>query len=58
MALTFEFSTLNLREQIAIVPQDPVLFDDSIMENIRLGMQSATDEEVVQPPCKPSLTTL
>ena len=43
-----EISTLNLREQIAIVPQDPVLFDDSIMENIRLGMQSATDQEVVQ----------
>ncbi|HCR31300.1 MAG TPA: ABC transporter ATP-binding protein [Opitutae bacterium] len=41
-------NTSQLREQIAIVSQDPVLFDDSIMENIRLGRQSATDDEVAQ----------
>jgi len=39
-------NTNQLRENIAIVSQDPVLFDDSIMENIRLGRQSATDDEV------------
>lgn len=36
----------DLRQQIAVVSQDPVLFDDTVMENIRLGRQDATDEEV------------
>lgn len=36
----------DLRRQIAIVSQDPVLFDDTVMENIRLGRQDATDDEV------------
>ncbi len=43
-----EIDILTLREKMAIVTQDPVLFDDSIMENIRLGRESATDQEVVQ----------
>jgi ATP-binding cassette subfamily B protein len=36
----------SLRKAIGIVPQDPVLFNDSIMENIRYGKTSASDEEV------------
>ncbi|HZU70080.1 MAG TPA: ABC transporter ATP-binding protein [Ktedonobacteraceae bacterium] len=36
----------SLREQIAIVPQEPVLFGDSIAENIRYGRLDATDEEI------------
>ncbi|EDY83290.1 ABC transporter, ATP-binding protein [Verrucomicrobiia bacterium DG1235] len=40
------FRLTHLRDQIAIVSQDPVLFDDTILENIRLGRQDATDEEV------------
>ncbi len=36
----------DLRSQIAIVPQDPVLFRGSIAQNIRYGRLSATDEEV------------
>jgi len=36
----------NLREQIAFVPQDPVLFHRTLMENIRYGKREATDEEV------------
>ena len=36
----------TLREQVAIVPQEPVLFGDSIAENIRYGRLDATDEEV------------
>jgi subfamily B ATP-binding cassette protein MsbA len=37
-----------LRQRIAIVSQEPVLFDDTIAENIRLGRQEATDEEVFE----------
>lgn len=43
-----EFNTNDLRQRIAIVSQEPVLFDDSIAENIRLGRQDATDEEVFE----------
>ncbi len=35
-----------LRRQIGIVPQEPVLFDVSLKENIRYGRSAATDEEV------------
>lgn len=37
----------NLREKISFVPQDPVLFHRSLMENIRYGRRDATDEEVL-----------
>lgn len=36
----------SLRAQIAMIPQEPVLFHRSIMENIRYGRLEATDEEV------------
>ncbi|MGZ3581555.1 MAG: ABC transporter ATP-binding protein, partial [Ktedonobacterales bacterium] len=36
----------SLREQIAIVPQEPTLFGDSIAENIRYGRLDASDEDV------------
>ncbi len=39
-------SQKNLREKISFVPQDPVLFHRTLMENIRYGKLSATDEEV------------
>ena len=35
-----------LRRHIGIVPQEPILFDVSIKENIRYGRSAATDEEV------------
>jgi ATP-binding cassette subfamily B protein len=38
----------NLREQISFVPQDPVLFHRTLMENIRYGKRDATDEEVLR----------
>lgn len=37
----------SLRANISLVPQDPVLFHRSIMENIRYGKPSATDKEVI-----------
>ncbi|QBG46595.1 ATP-binding cassette domain-containing protein [Verrucomicrobia bacterium S94] len=36
----------ELREHISIVSQDTFLFNDSILENIRLGKPGASDEEV------------
>jgi ATP-binding cassette subfamily B protein len=36
-----------LREQIGIVPQDPVIFAASAMDNIRYGRLEASDEEVI-----------
>ncbi|PIZ87021.1 hypothetical protein COX93_02460 [Candidatus Nomurabacteria bacterium CG_4_10_14_0_2_um_filter_30_12] len=42
-----EISQENLREQIAFVPQDPVLFHRTLMENIHYGRRDATDEEVL-----------
>ena len=38
----------SVRRAIAVVPQDCVLFNDSLCENIRYGRPSATDEEVAQ----------
>merc|ERR1719414_779661 len=35
-----------LRDHIGVVGQEPVLFDLTIKENIRLGKQSATDAEI------------
>ncbi|MGO4892563.1 ABCB family ABC transporter ATP-binding protein/permease [Flavobacterium sp. W21_SRS_FM6] len=36
----------SLRQSIGIVPQDTVLFNDSIFENIRYGRPEASNEEV------------
>lgn len=38
----------SLRSQVAMIPQDPILFHRSIMENIRYGKLDATDEEVIE----------
>ncbi|MEG0427876.1 MAG: ABC transporter ATP-binding protein, partial [Akkermansia sp.] len=39
-------SKSNIRKNIALVSQSPVLFHGSIMDNIRMGRPNATDEEV------------
>ena len=36
----------DLRANIALVSQEPVLFNESILENIRLGRPSASEDEV------------
>ena len=41
-----QVSQHSLRENIGIVPQDTVLFNDSIFENIRYGLPTASDEQV------------
>lgn len=38
----------SLREMIGLVTQKSILFNDSIKNNILLGKQDATDEEVIQ----------
>ena len=38
----------SLRNAIAFVPQEPILFHRSLMENIRYGRRDATDEEVIE----------
>jgi ABC-type transport system involved in Fe-S cluster assembly fused permease/ATPase subunit len=41
-----DVSLASLRKAIGIVPQDTVLFNDSIFENIRYGRPDASDAEV------------
>ncbi|WCM41759.1 ABC transporter ATP-binding protein/permease [Flavobacterium sp. CBA20B-1] len=36
----------NLRDQIAVVPQDAFLFSDTIKTNIQFGKENATQEEI------------
>ena len=38
----------SLREHVSLVPQDPVLFHRTLLENIRYGRKEATDEEVFE----------
>jgi ATP-binding cassette subfamily B protein len=38
----------SLRQRIAMVPQDSVIFSTSAMENIRYGRPDASDEEVIE----------
>jgi subfamily B ATP-binding cassette protein MsbA len=41
-----DFSTAEIRKQIALVSQDVVLFDASVAENIALGRDGATQAEI------------
>ena len=37
-----------LRENMAIVPQEVILFSGSILENIRFGLTSASEEQIIE----------
>ena len=45
---TQAFDLTALRNGIAVVPQEPVLFNDTVIMNIRYGKLEATDSEVVE----------
>lgn len=37
----------SLRQNIGVVPQDPMLFNDSVMSNVRYSKLGASDDEVI-----------
>lgn len=43
-----DIATESLFNYISMVFQDVILFDDSVLENIRIGRPDATDEEVIE----------
>ena len=47
-ALASSFDLHQLRQQMAIVPQEVLLFSGSILENIRFGRPDATEQEVIE----------
>ena len=46
-ALVQDMTAAQLASQVSYVAQDNYLFDDTVMENIRMGRPGATDEEVI-----------
>ncbi len=38
----------SLHENVSLVPQDPILFHRTLMENIRYGRREASDEQVIE----------
>ncbi|KAF8371602.1 hypothetical protein PRIPAC_78031 [Pristionchus pacificus] len=40
-------SSSSLRSSIALVSQEPVLFRESIIDNVRMGVENASEEEVI-----------
>lgn len=45
--LSSDYRLMDLRQQIAIVPQDVMLFGGSIKDNIAYGRLDATEEEII-----------
>ncbi len=43
-----EITAESLRENIAMIPQDPSLFNRSLMDNIRYGKIEASDEAIIE----------
>jgi len=45
---TRELSLSDLRNQIGYVPQMPILFNVSVIDNIRVGKEGASDAEIIE----------
>ena len=43
-----DLTTTSLRNQLGIVTQDAILFNDSIKNNLKLGNDHATDDDVIE----------
>ncbi len=43
-----DYSLHSVRSLMSIVTQEPILFNDTIANNIRLGKQAASDEEIAE----------
>lgn len=43
-----DLTTISLRNQLGIVTQDAILFNDSIKNNLKLGNNNATDNEIIE----------
>ncbi|MBL7743666.1 MAG: ABC transporter ATP-binding protein [Chitinophagaceae bacterium] len=43
-----DYSLYSVRSLMSIVTQEPILFNDTIANNIRLGKENATGEEIIQ----------
>jgi len=43
----YDYDLENLRGNMSIVPQDVILFGETIKENIAYGKPNATDEEII-----------
>jgi subfamily B ATP-binding cassette protein MsbA len=43
-----DVSISSLRDQMGIVTQEPILFNDSILNNIAYGNRNATDKEIIK----------
>jgi subfamily B ATP-binding cassette protein MsbA len=43
-----EYSLHSIRKLMSIVTQEPILFNDSIANNIKLGKEDATEDEIIQ----------
>jgi ABC-type bacteriocin/lantibiotic exporter with double-glycine peptidase domain len=37
-----------LRKSIGVISQQPVLFETTVMENIRMGDKQATDKQIIE----------
>ena len=42
-----DYSLVSLRNQMGIVTQEPILFNDTIANNISLGMDNATEDQII-----------
>ncbi len=42
-----EITLASLHDNVSLIPQEPYLFDGTIMENIRYGNPDASDEEII-----------